>query len=126
MESQVKPKVMLAKLKQLVEKEKTFEEESMLYHYKGRDKEAIWACMEFFYKNIWNKKYPFWSDMNDKWENYNIIIRYKDKISMVAIVYGIGSTCVIGPAKDKYPKDKPILDIEKLKVVDNNVVYEES
>ena len=65
---------MLSKLKKLVTQQQSFEEESMLYNYKGKDKNLIWSCMEFFYENLWTKEFRefIWSDNNDDWENYHI------------------------------------------------------
>lgn len=116
----------ISKLKELVEKKKTFEEESMLYTYKGADKDDIWACMEFFYQNLWVKEFRefIWIDDKDKWENYNIYLKYKDKCSEVNIVYGIGSFCVIKPT-DK-PNGAKVLDLDKIVIKTNTeILYNE-
>lgn len=114
------------KLKEIVEQQKSYEEESLMYTYKGSDKDLIWSCMEFFYKNLWNPKFRefVWSDPSEEWENYNIQLKYKDKYSSVCIVYGIGSFCVIGPDKN-VPNDKSkILDLEKIQVLTTTeVIY---
>ena len=119
---------MLSKLKELVEKQKTFEEESMLYQYKGKDKDEIWACMEFFYKNLWTKEFReyIYTDPKDKWENYNIQLKYKEKYSEVTIVYGIGSFCVIVPQKEGPNKKSKILDLDKIVIKTNTeILYNE-
>lgn len=119
---------MLSKLKELVEKEKTFEEESMLYQYKGKDKDEIWSCMEFFYKNLWTKEFRefIYIDPKDKWENYHIQLKYKEKYSEVTIVYGIGSFCVIGPQKEVPNKKSKILDLDKIVIKTNTeILYNE-
>lgn len=99
-----KRNMIFAKLIELVKEQKTFEEESMLYKYDGADKDLIWSCMEFFYQNLWEKgmREFIWTDEKDEWENYNILLKYKDQYSQVSIVYGIGSFCVIGPAGKEY------------------------
>ena len=48
---------MLGKLRKIVDKQKRFDEESLMYKYKGKDKDEIWSCMEFFYQNLWNKSF---------------------------------------------------------------------
>ena len=109
---------MLLKLKELVQKQKTFEEESLQYKYKGKDKEEIWFCMEFFYQNLWNAKEfrPFvYTDLNDDWENYHFQLEYKGKYSEVEIIYGIGAFCVIHPLKELNNKSK-ILHLDKIKM----------
>ena len=117
-------KTMLSVLKAVVAQEKVYEEESMLYK-KPKAAKHVWPCMEFFYQNLWNKNFPVWSDKKEKWENYNILISYNGKVSVVSIIYGIGSSCVIAPL-DKVPKGKPILELERIKVLNNmNIVYEE-
>ena len=40
---------MLAKLREIVDKQKGFEEEFLMYKYRGKDKDDIWSCMKFFY-----------------------------------------------------------------------------
>lgn len=111
---------MFAKLIELVKEQKSFEEESMLYNYDGADKDQIWECMEFFYQNLWEKglKEFIWSDDKDEWENYNILLKYKDKYSLVSIVYGIGSFCIIAPADEEYMKTHKaeIIDLENVHV----------
>lgn len=118
---------MLRKLIELVKEQKTFEEESMLYNYEGKDKDDIWSCMEFFYQNLWNKNFRefIWTNSADEWENYNIQLKYKDKYSIVEIVYGIGSFCVIKPLEQINDKYK-VLDLEKITVKTNTeVIYYE-
>lgn len=118
----------ISKLKELVEKEKTFEEESMLYQYKGKDKDEIWSCMEFFYKNLWTKEFRefIYTDPKDNWENYHIQLKYKEKYSEVTIVYGIGSFCVIGPQKEVPNKKSKILDLDKIVIKTNTeILYNE-
>lgn len=111
---------MFAKLIELVKEQKSFEEESMLYNYEGADKDQIWECMEFFYQNLWEKgmREFIWTDNNAKWENYNILLKYKDKYSCVSIIYGIGSFCVIAPANEEYMKKHKaeIIDLENIHV----------
>ena len=108
-----KNKIVIEKLKELVKKQKSFEEESMLYKYRGRDKEKIWACMAFFYRNLWNPLFRefVYTDTDDNWENYHIQLEYKGKFSEVEIVYGIGAFCIIGP-KTAISKKSKILDLE--------------
>lgn len=118
----------LEKLKDLVTNQKSFEEESMLYNYKGKDKDLIWSCMEFFYQNLWNKNFKeyIWTDPADNWENYNIQLKYKDKYSSVVIVYGIGAFCVIGPDKKVPNENSKILDLDRIKVLTTTeVIYDE-
>ena len=59
-----------------------------------------------------------WSDDKDEWENYNILLKYKDKYSLVSIVYGIGSFCVISPADEEYMKKHKaeIINLENVHV----------
>ena len=118
---------MFRKLIELVKEQKTFEEESMLYNYKGKDKDDIWSCMEFFYQNLWNKNFRefIWTNSADEWENYNIQLKYKDKYSIVEIVYGIGSFCVIKPLEKINDKYK-VLNLENITVKTNTeVIYYE-
>ena len=77
----------LDKLKELVVKQKTFEEESMLYNYKGKDKDLIWSCMEFFYVNLWNKEFRefIYTDDKDSWENYHIQLKCKNKFTNITV-----------------------------------------
>lgn len=114
----VKRGQMFAKLIDIVKHGKSFEEESLQYNYKGKDKDQIWECMEFFYQNLWNKEFRefIYTDSKDEWENYHIQLKYKDHFSEVTIVYGIGSFCVIAP-KEKLDEEKStILDLEKIYV----------
>ena len=115
---------MLAKLKELVSKQKTFEEESMLYNYKGKDKDLIWSCMEFFYENLYTKEFRefIWYNEKDDWENYNFQIKYKNKYSAVEIVYGIGSFCIIHPMKGKPTNKSKLLDLDNI-VIENTEIY---
>lgn len=118
---------MFAKLREIVKEQKTFEEESLQYKYKGKDKDTIWSCMEFFYQNLWNKNFRefIWTNSADEWENYNIQLKYKDKYSIVEIVYGIGSFCVIKPLEQINDKYK-VLDLEKIVIKTNTeVIYYE-
>ncbi len=118
---------MFRKLIKLVKEQQTFEEESMLYNYEGKDKDDIWSCMEFFYQNLWNKNFRefIWTNSADEWENYNIQLKYKAKYSIVEIVYGIGSFCVIKPLEKINDKYK-VLDLEKITVKTNTeVIYYE-
>lgn len=115
---------MFSKLRELVKEQKSFEEESLQYTYKGDDKEDIWACMEFFYANLWTKEFRefIWSDNKDDWENYNVQLKYKDNYSLVTIVYGIGAFCVIKPTT--YDSTKPVLDLEKIVVkTTSEIIY---
>jgi hypothetical protein len=115
---------MFSKLRELVESQKFFEEESLQYTYKGDDKEDIWACMEFFYANLWTKEFRefIWSDNKDDWENYNVQLKYKDNYSLVTIVYGIGAFCVI--KHTTYDSTKPVLDLEKVVVkTTSEIIY---
>lgn len=120
---------MLTKLKELVKKKKTFEEESMLYNYKGKDKDLIWSCMEFFYKNLYTKEFQefIWHDDKDDWENYHILIRHEDRLSEVTIVYGIGSFCVIAPfnMKTKVPLTVKVLNLDKIVIGNLSISYED-
>lgn len=117
---------MLEKLKKLVSKKMWREEESLIYKYKGKDKDLILSCMEFFYSNLYNKNFKdyIWYDDKDDWENYHIQVKYKDKISEILIVYGIGSFCVIRPM-EKTTKNSKILDLEKLKINNFDIEYNE-
>ena len=115
---------MFSKLRELVKEQKSFEEESLQYTYKGDDKEDIWACMEFFYANLWTKEFRefIWSDNKDDWENYNVQLKYKDNYSLVTIVYGIGAFCVI--KHTTYDSTKPVLDLEKVVVkTTSEIIY---
>lgn len=115
---------MFCKLRELVKEQKSFEEESLQYNYKGEDKEDIWACMEFFYANLWTKEFRefIWSDNKDDWENYNVQLKYKDNYSLVTIVYGIGAFCVI--KHSTYDSTKPVLDLEKVVVkTTSEIIY---
>lgn len=115
---------MFRELRELVKEQKSFEEESLLYTYNGEDKEDIWSCMEFFYANLWAKELLefIWTDEKDNWENYNIQLKYKDKYSLVTIVYGIGAFCVIAPTT--YDSSKPVLDLEKIEVkTTSEIIY---
>ena len=115
---------MFYKLRELVKEQKSFEEESLQYTYKGDDKEDIWSCMEFFYANLWTKEFRefIWSDNKDDWENYNVQLKLKDKYSLVTIVYGIGAFCAIVPTT--YDSSKPVLDLEKIVVkTTSEIIY---
>lgn len=115
---------MFCKLRELVKEQKSFEEESLQYTYKGEDKEDIWACMEFFYANLWTKEFRefIWSDKKDDWENYNVQLKLKNNYSLVTIVYGIGAFCVIAPTT--YDSSKPVLDLEKIVVkTTSEIIY---
>lgn len=116
---------MLSKLKKLVIQQQSFEEESMLYNYKGKDKNLIWSCMEFFYENLWTKEFRefIWSDNNDDWENYHIQLKCKNKFTEVTIVYGIGAFCVIAPLDKPTDKSK-ILDLDKVIIGDTEIFYD--
>lgn len=116
---------MLDKLKELVVKQKTFEEESMLYNYKGKDKDLIWSCMEFFYVNLWNKEFRefIYTDDKDSWENYHIQLKCKNKFTEVTIVYGIGAFCVIAPL-DKPTNKSKILDLDKVVIGKTEIFYD--
>ena len=116
---------MLAKLKELVVKQKTFEEERMLYNYKGKDKDLIWSCMEFFYENLWTKEFRefIYNDETDEWENYHIQLKCKNKFTKVTIVYGIGAFCVIAPLKKQTDKSK-ILDLDKIIIGKTEIFYD--
>lgn len=116
---------MLSKLKKLVLQQQSFEEESMLYNYKGKDKNLIWSCMEFFYENLWTKEFRefIWSDNNDDWENYHIQLKCKNKFTEVTIVYGIGAFCVIAPLDKPTDKSK-ILDLDKVIIGDTEIFYD--
>ena len=116
---------MLSKLKKLVTQQQSFEEESMLYNYKGKDKNLIWSCMEFFYENLWTKEFRefIWSDNNDDWENYHIQLKCKNKFTEVTIVYGIGAFCVIAPLDKPTDKSK-ILDLDKVIIGDTEIFYD--
>ena len=119
---------MFAKLREIVKEQKTFEEESLMYKYEGKDKDIIWSCMEFFYQNLWNPHFRefIWTNPADDWENYNIQLKYKDKYSDVTIVYGIGAFCVIGPMQTPPNNKSKVLDLEKITVKTNTeVIYYE-
>jgi len=114
------------KLKELVEQQKTFEEESLQYNYEGSDKEEIWNCMEFFYENLYYKEFrPYIYSEEDYWENYHIQLEYNGKYTEVEIVYGIGSFCVIYPMKHKPTNASKLLDLNKLTINNGIVEYEE-
>lgn len=122
----VKRNQMFSKLIELVKTGKTFEEESMLYNYNGKDKDLIWSCMEFFYQNLWNKEFKefIYNDPEDEWENYNIQLKYKDHYSKVSIVYGIGSFCVIAPIEKLDEEKSTILNLENIHVMTSgDIVY---
>lgn len=114
----VKRSQMFAKLIDIVKYGKSFEEESLQYNYKGKDKDQIWECMEFFYQNLWNKEFRefIYIDSKDEWENYHIQLKYKDHFSEVTIIYGIGSFCVIAPIEKLDEEKSTILDLEKIYV----------
>lgn len=116
---------MLSKLKKLVIQQQSFEEESMLYNYNGKDKNLIWSCMEFFYENLWTKEFRefIWSDNNDDWENYHIQLKCKNKFTEVTIVYGIGAFCVIAPLDKPTDKSK-ILDLDKVVIGKTEIFYD--
>lgn len=124
----VKRDKMFSKLIDIVTKGKSFEEESLQYNYKGRDKKLIWECMEFFYQNLWNKEFRefIYTDPKDEWENYHIQLKYKDHFSEVTIVYGIGAFCVIAPVESLNDKKSTILDLEKINVKTTGDIYFES
>lgn len=112
-------KRIFAKLIELVKKRKSFEEESLMYKYEGKDKDEIWSCMEFFYQNLYNLTFNdfIWHDDNDDWENYNFTLKYHNLYSEVNIVYGIGSFCVIKPVDGPNAKTGKILDLERIVVL---------
>lgn len=116
---------MLSKLKKLVLQQKSFEEESMLYNYNGKDKDLIWSCMEFFYENLWTKEFRefIYNDDKDEWENYHIQLKCKNKFTEVTIVYGIGAFCVIAPLDKPTDKSK-ILDLDKIIIGDTEIFYD--
>lgn len=118
-------KKMLVKLKELVVKQKTFEEENMLYNYKGKDKDEIWSCMEFFYENLWTKEFRefIYNDDKDSWENYHIQLKCKNKFTEVTIVYGIWAFCVIAPLDKPTDKSK-ILDLDKVVIGKTEIFYD--
>ena len=123
-----KYKRVFAKLIELVKKRKSYEEESLMYNYKGKDKDEIWSCMEFFYKNLYNPAFRefIWYDDIDKWENYNITVKYRDLYSEINIVYGIGSFCVIKPVEKPVEKGK-VLDLEHIVVLTTGeIIYNDS
>lgn len=125
LKEKVKLSKMLAKLKEIVDKQKAFEEESLMYKYKGKDKDEIWSCMEFFYQNLWNKSFRefIWSDDKDEWENYHIYLKYNNKWSEVQIIYGIGAFCVIGPGLSKpWIEGMKYLDLDKINIATNTDV----
>lgn len=113
-----KTKKVLNKLKSLILSRSCFEEESLLYTYKGEDKDDIWAVMEFFYTLLWKKETNkfCYTDPSDYWENYNFYVYYLGKYSLISILYGIGSTCIIKPVALKEIKTtKRIIDLNKIK-----------
>lgn len=116
---------MLSKLKKLVIQQQSFEEESMLYNYNGKDKNLIWSCMEFFYENLWTKEFRefIYNDDKDEWENYHIQLKCKNKFTEVTIVYGIGAFCVIAPLDKPTDKSK-ILDLDKVIIGDTEIFYD--
>lgn len=124
--TQVEHPDMFDKLKEIVEQQKTFEEEDLQYNYKGSDKEQIWACMEFFYQNIWVKNFrPFVYSDKDDWENYHFQLEYNGKFSEVEIVYGIGAFCVIHPMNHKPTNASKVLDLNNITVNGEEVHYDE-
>ena len=124
--TQVEHPDMFDKLKEIVEQQKTFEEENLQYNYKGEDKEDIWHCMEFFYQNIWVKNFrPFVYSDKDDWENYHIQLEYNGKYTEVEIVYGIGAFCVIYPMNHKPTNASKVLDLNKITVNGDEVHYDE-
>lgn len=125
LKEKVKLTKMLFKLKEIVAKGKFFEEESLMYHYKGKDKEEIWSCMEFFYQNLWNKDFRefIWSNTDDEWENYHVYLKYNNMWSEVEIIYGIGAFCVISPKLTKpWQEGMKYLDLDKVNIATNTDV----
>lgn len=118
-------KTVFKKLKEIVENRSRFEEESMLYTYQGNDKNEIWLVMEFFYSNLWDKEFRKFNftDPTDEWENYNFYVHYKGKYSLVSIIYGIGSTCIIVPI-EKVEPDKLVLNLDNIKYNIFGEIYE--
>ena len=120
LKEKVKLSKMLAKLKEIVDKQKVFEEESLMYKYRGKDKDEIWSCMEFFYQNLWNKSFRefIWFDEKDEWENYHIYLKYNNKWSEVQI-------CIIGPGLSKpWIEGMKYLDLDKINIATNtDVIY---
>ena len=117
--------MMLKKLREIVKEGLCFEEELLLYGYKGTDRDLIWSCMEFFYQNLYNLNFKdfIWNDDSDEWENYHFQIKYKDHLSSVEILYGIGSTCIIKPVDTISDKAK-VLDLESISFkVNGDIVY---
>lgn len=113
-----KNKKILNKLKELVQCNCHFEEESMMYTYEGPDKNDIWAVMEFFYKHLWDKNFEKYNytDPTDEWENYNFYIHYKGKYTLISIIYGIGSTCIITSVEPSEIKtSKLIIELENVR-----------
>lgn len=107
----------LGKLKEIVEKEKSFEEESLQYNYKGKDKKAILDVMEFFYENLYKRVFhPFtYIDNSDCFENYNIYVKYKNKYTWICMLYGQGSTCIIKSVKENEIKtNKTIINLDTI------------
>lgn len=107
--------IVIGKLREIVEHEKSFEEESFLYNYKGKDKNDISKIFDFFYSSLSNRVFNSFCyfDPSDGFENYNIYLKYKNKYTLVCILYGQGSTCIIKPVKPeeiKTDKDVIILD----------------
>lgn len=124
--TQVEHPDMFDKLKEIVEQQKTFEEENLQYNYKGEDKEDIWHCMEFFYQNIWVKNFRqfVYSDKDD-WENYHFQLEYNGKFAEVEIVYGIGSFCIIHPMTHHPVNASNVLNLDKISVIGEEVHYDE-
>jgi hypothetical protein len=120
---------MLAKLREIVDKGKSYEEESLMYKYRGKDKDEIWSCMEFFYQNLWNRDFHefVWTNAYDEWENYHVYLKYGNKWAEVEIVYGIGAFCVIGPGLSKpWIEGMKYLDLDKINIATNtDIVYME-
>lgn len=124
--TQVEHPDMFDKLKEIVEQQKTFEEENLQYNYKGEDKEDIWHCMEFFYQNIWVKNFRqfVYSDKDD-WENYHFQLEYNGKFSEVEIVYGVGAFCIIHPMTHHPVNASNVLNLDKITVIGEEVHYDE-
>ena len=125
----LKTRTVFNKLKDLVANRSRFEEESMLYTYEGEDKNAIWEVMEFFYVSLWTKEFdPFvYTDPADDWENYNFYIHYKGKYTLISIIYGVGSTCIIAPVElDEIKTTKKIIELENLEFnIFGKITYKE-
>jgi hypothetical protein len=117
--------LMLKKLREIVKEGLCFEEELLLYGYKGEDRDLIWSCMEFFYQNLYNLDFKdfIWNDDSDEWENYHFQIKYKDHLSSVESLYRIESTCIIKPAEAVSDKAK-VLDLDSISFkVNGDIVY---